>query len=157
MKFEKLQKDLITMFYKCNENKIFYNVTEDEKEVHITTDGYILHIVPASCFWLDLKKFTRCRRLDTTKVIPENIEEYRTASYTGVTFEHNKMRLAKLQAEDADAFINTELLKKYYDINNLQFKIISYFKPVLIYENNTLWGLIMPVRVSEEERARLCV
>ena len=147
MKIDKVQKDLITMFYNCDEDRILYNVIEDKKEVHITTDGFLLHIIPESYFWLDINKFEkRCRRFDTTKLLLNDIKKYKTAEYTGLIIEKGKISLAQLKVDDFETYVNVSLLKKYYNIRNIEFKVIEPLKPVLIYENNTLCGLIMPVK-----------
>lgn len=152
MKYDKLQKDIISMMYKEQTNRIKWNVNEDKKEVHITLDGYALHSVPF-CFWyLDTKKFTSAP-LDTNKIIPSDTSEYSRAEYTGITKEvtngKNKMHVTTLQADGIETNINIDLLKKYHDINELYFLIIDSIHPALMYSkySNTFEGVVMPVRI----------
>ena len=89
MNYEKIQKEIITLMMKGKTDTINWNVVIDElkdkpKEVHITTNGFLLHIIPY-CFWfIDVKKFTRVP-LNTQATLPKSLDNYESVKFNGIT------------------------------------------------------------------------
>ena len=153
MNYEKLQKEIITLMMKGKGDTINWNVVNDEindkpKEVHITTNGFLLHVIPY-CFWfIDVKKFTKTP-LNTQSILPKNLDNYESVKFNGIIEKKGKNLITELSTENYKTYIDINLLTKYYDINRLTFHISKNpLKPVIFTEyGNEIAGVIMPVRI----------
>lgn len=136
MKVTKLNKELLNLYYK-KDKKIYAQIVHDKIYV---TDSYRAWILKYDDFMLDMNK------LKTTDLAHFfNEDGYIPGHKTNQLVEMEGLVgvYVKSEEQDFEVLIN----QKYLDIfENYTLKIKSETQPVLVYENDEVVGLILPMR-----------
>lgn len=132
MKVRKINEEFLKIYYK--KEKIYYEKYED----HILlSDSYRIYKIKNDDCILDLTKFEEInlhKFLDSYDYIIGNIKD---------NIVDNKIKLRKIVTEDYDVYINDNYLKLF---DNPVVKVKSDYSPVLVYENDIIVGLILPIK-----------
>lgn len=114
--------------------------------VGISVDGFVLYAIPEKDFIFDTKKFER-PPTDVKAFLPKGSTE--TAEFTDELVTIKNGIATKLKSENIETYINTKLLKGFGK-DPITFKVSSVFGSILIYQNDNLSGLVLPVRVHKK-------
>ena len=146
MRIERVNKFILDHFHNYDKN-IFFGEYEGRIGV---SDGFIIFFIDPKDFPFDTEKFSNVNNYDFGKVIGD-ANEYRPGKKTGALRyldKGNAVEISRL-SDTTRAWVNEKYLK-YFDIDCC-FVIKKYNAPVLVYEDSKLVGLIMPVRMKDEE------
>ena len=131
-------------FYK--EQKIMLGAY-DENTVGVTTDGFVMYLIPEKAFIFDKNKLNR-ERVDMTRFIfPYG---YESAVRSNELIASDKKTLAVFKNDNIEVFVDLKLLKAF-DSRTSTYKIKSPTSGVLVYENDILVGLVMPTRYNKND------
>ena len=137
MKVQKLNKELLNLYYKTDK-KIYAQLVQDKVYV---SDSYRVWILKYDDFMLDINK------LKTTDLAHFFNEDGYVPAYKTNQLVDMKNGIVgvyiKSEESDFEALIN----QKYLDtFEKYTLKIKSEIQPVLVYEHDELVGLIIPMR-----------
>lgn len=132
MKVRKINEEFLKIYYR--KKKIYYEKYED----HILlSDSYRIYKIKNDDCILDLTKFKEVKLhniLDRQDYIVGNITD---------NIIDGKIKLRKITTEDFDVYINDNYLKLF---DNPIVKVRADNEPILVYENDEIVGLILPVK-----------
>lgn len=114
----------------------------DENTVGVTTDGFVMYLIPEKDFIFDKVKLNRAPT-DVKRLI--NTQGYEDAVRSNESIAADKKTLAIFKNDNVEVFVNLKLLKAF-DNRTSTYKIKSPQTPVLVYENNILVGFVMPTK-----------
>ena len=134
MKISKINKEFLDLYYK--KKLIAYEVYEDK--VYLT-DSYRLFVMNVDDCILDLSKF---KNVPLVKLC--NDFGYQDGIITNTLYQDKyNMRLITSK----DNLLNIKVNDKYLELfDDPEVKVIADNKPVLVYENGELVGLIVPIK-----------
>ena len=134
MKISKINKEFLDLYYK--KKLIAYEVYEDK--VYLT-DNYRLIVMNVDDCILDLSKF---KNVPLVKLC--NDFGYQDGIITNTLYQDKyNMRLITSK----DNLLNIKVNDKYLELfDDPEVKVIADNKPVLVYENGELVGLIVPIK-----------
>lgn len=136
MKTIKAIKEITDIYFK-KDKRVWAQKVEDKIYV---TDSYRVWVFKDEDFILDVDKF---QNVDITKFFNE--EGYETEIKTNELVDMEKFTGVYVTNEDKS--IKALVNKKYLDVfENYTLKIKGEDKPILIYENDEVVGLVLPVR-----------
>ena len=136
MKTIKAIKEITDIYYK-KDKRVWAQKVEDKIYV---TDSYRVWVFKDEDFILDVDKF---KNVEITNFFNE--EGYETGIKTNELVDMEKFTGVYVTNEDKS--IKALLNKKYLDVfENYTLKIKGEDKPILIYENDEVVGLVLPVR-----------
>lgn len=137
MKVQKLNKELLNLYYKKNK-KVYAQLVHDNVYVG---DSYRIWRLKYDDFMLDMNKL---KKIDLVHFFNEDgyVEGFKTNKL--VENENGTTSVYITSEEhDFDVLIN----KKFLDVfENYTLKIKSETSPVLVYENDEAVGLLLPIR-----------
>lgn len=149
MNYIKYQCDLIKMYDKDKHIKIKWDYTGiDRKKLIMTVDGFVACIIPINMFYLGDQFKTASTRWTGFHQLISGLDQYEDANEWKI-LQEGKKQLYKLIANEHFAWIDSKKLK-YFNQENMSFKIEDEKSPVMVYENGDLVGFVMPVRRNEE-------
>lgn len=137
MKVQKLNKELLNLYYKKN-TKLCVQLVDDKVYV---TDSYRMWILKYDDFMLDINKL---KTVNLVQLINEDgyVLGYKTNQLLDMK-DWTVGVYIKSEEQDFEVLIN----QKYLDMfENYTLKIKSEYAPVLVYEKDELVGLIVPMR-----------
>lgn len=133
MKVRKINEEFLKIYYR--KKKIYYEKYED----HILlSDSYRIYKIKNDDCILDLTKFKEVNLhnfLDRQDYIVGNITD---------NIIDGKIKLRKITTEDFDVYINDNYLKLF---DNPIVKVRADNEPILVYENDEIVGLILPIKI----------
>lgn len=133
MKVRKINEEFLKIYYR-NE-KIYYEKYED----HILlSDSYRIYKIKNDDCILDLTKF---KEINLHNLLDR--QDYVIGNITDNIID-NKIKLRKISFEDFDVYVNDNYLKLF---DNPVVKAKSDDSPVLVYENDIIVGLILPIKI----------
>ena len=113
----------------------------------ISDNQFQIFRIPKSEMWLDVKKMMKGRtELTSLKKIMEI--EGEDARLTGDIKELKKGFAVKVSSGDISTWIDKKFLDRYEIKKGLHFTIVDKYKPLLVWEEDELCGVICPVRVE---------
>ena len=134
MKTSKINKEFLNLYYK--KKLIAYEVYEDK--VYLT-DSYRLFVMNVDECILDLSKF---KNFPLVKLC--NDFGYQDGIITNTLYK-NKYNMRLITSKDN--LLNIKVNDKYLELfDDPEVKVIADNKPVLVYENGELVGLIVPIK-----------
>lgn len=136
MKVQKLNKELLNLYYKTDK-KIYAQIVHDDIYV---SDSYRVWKLKYDDFMLDMNKL---KTTDLAHFFNEDgyVEGMMTSKYIKIK------DILGVQIIDSEGSIDVTINSKYLDMfENYTLKIKSETAPVLVYENDELVGLIVPMR-----------
>lgn len=117
-----------------------------EDKIAIVDSGFRLFLIDEKQFPFKLDISGDLIQAD--KVIPKEAD-YEDARYTNQLIELEKHTVVVIEGESGSAWVNIKLLKEFgKDLKFMTAKNKPEIKPVLIYRDDTLLGLVMPTRQS---------
>ena len=140
----KIQKQLLDNFLKgCPQ---FPCLTLDDCYL-ISDNNYQLFRIPKSEMWLDVKKMMKGR---TELPSLENFIDIKgeDGRLTGDIKQLKKGFAVKVSSGDISAWIDKKMIERFEIKKGLHFTIVDKYKPLLVWEEDELCGLICPVRVE---------
>lgn len=149
-----------------NINKILQNTIKKYKDPEAITSvceglpGYTgkvvavgnkfsLYFIADEDFLLDVEKILEGREPFKLDWLLKEEEEAEPAWQTAELRQLEKGKAIKIRNDKAEAWVNMKLLEPFS--KNCGYKITKYNKPVWVCEGDRLVGMVMPVRVKEEE------
>ena len=143
MKLDKIYNEVVKERLKDN-GRVFMGYL-DEDTIGVTTDGFVMYFIPKKEFLLDVK--TLLKNNHTT-----NLEGFKESKDLKKIFKTNEYRKEKNRqlVKIGNKYFNEKLLKNFEKYATFE-STDSPTSPAYIYENDVLVGLVMPVRVKEEE------
>lgn len=132
MKVRKINEEFLKIYYK--KGKIYYEKYED---YILLSDSYRIYKIKNDECILDLIKFKEINLhnfLDRQDYILGNITD---------NIIDGKIKLRKITTEDFDVYINDNYLKLF---DNPIVKVRADNEPILVYENDEIVGLILPIK-----------
>lgn len=137
MKVQKLNKELLNLYYK-NNKRIYAHKVDDKVYV---TDSYRMWILKEKDFILDINK---CKATDLTKLFNE--DGYETAIKTNELVEMDKC--VGVYVTDQINSIRVLVNQKYFDLfENYTLKVKDDKSVLLVYEHDELAGVVTPMKV----------
>ena len=118
---------------------------DDFNSLLFTIDGKSAVIIPTSKFYLTDAILDERKQWMQFNTVFKIDNDYVPASISGIEYEKQDTFCKLCSENGVEVWFNKRRLK-YFDDKTLQFKIKSPVSPVMVYENNELVGLIMPVR-----------
>lgn len=135
MKLGKIDDKII----KSKNDKIY--MQKDENKIYVT-DGIVVFIIKEKDFIFDINKF---KHPDIKSIIYNDIElSLEDATVDKVYLDTDKKQYAILKGEEHEVTINNKCLS--YFNTDCTFKIQEELKPVIVYENDEVVGVIMPIK-----------
>lgn len=132
MKVRKINEEFLKIYYR-NE-KIYYEKYED----HILlSDSYRIYKIKNDDCILDLTKF---KEINLHNLLDR--QDYVIGNITDNIID-GKIKLRKIITEHFDLYVNDNYLKLF---DNPVVKVKSDDSPVLVYENDIIVGLILPIK-----------
>lgn len=132
MKVRKINEEFLKIYYK--KEKIYYEKYEDYV---LLSDSYRIYKIKNDDCILDLTKF---KEIKLSKFLDDY--DYVLGNITDNIIDI-KIKLRKIATEDFDLYVNDNYLKLF---DNPIVKVKSDDSPVLVYENDEIVGLILPVK-----------
>ena len=149
MNYIKYQCDLIKMYDKDKHIKIKWDYADIEhEEIIMTVDGFVACIIPLESFYLSDQFKNASAYWTGFHQLISGLDQYEDANECKILHE-GKKQLFKLTANEQFSWIDSKKLK-YFNQENMSLKIKDEKSPVMVYENGTLVGFVMPVRRNEE-------
>lgn len=119
------------------------------KFVAVTPNGNYAMCIPEYFFYLNNKFLEERRKWDYFDTILKLSDKHVPAQITGSKIVGDGDSLYILTAENGkQCFVNPKNLK-YFDLKEAVFMVKDEISGVLVYENNILVGLVMPVLAKE--------
>lgn len=147
MNYIKIQKKILDEFLK---NQRLVLQTLDEHYL-ITAYGTHLFRIPKTEMWLDIKKMME-GRTEFNSLHGIMMIEGEDGVLTGEMKQLPDRTTIKVKSENNYTWIDKKIIEKFEIKKGLHFTISDdKRKPVLVWENNELCGLICPIRVKEDE------
>lgn len=136
MKIKKINKEFLDLYYK--KKLIAYELDHDNGKVYLT-DSYRLYIINMEDMALNFQLF---KPVSLKKLIDDT--DYIDGIITNTIYNDNdNYRLIT----GKDNLLNIKVNDKYLDLfDNPEVKIKDNKSPVLVYENNEIVGLVMPIK-----------
>lgn len=134
-------------FYK---NDMILLGSYDENTVGVTLDGFVMWFIPEPKFLFDKGKLLQNRdEIDINRYVKTN--GYKEAVRSNILVAFNKKTLTSFKNDDTEVYVDTKLLK-VFDPKLSTFKIKNNVSGVLVYEGDTLVGIVMPTRYNENNK-----
>lgn len=120
--------------------------TKENRKYKVFTDGFVLYFIPETLCHLDIEKFAK-REMEEfiTKTINTPCEK---ALLSDIYKKDRSGVTRKLKSESKTVYVRNKLIKPF---ENCEFEIIDTIKPIIAHKQFELVGLIMPLRVNENE------
>lgn len=154
MKTLQIQKEFMTKIEKhqkaiCDiSEKAICDISETEVWKHVAIgDGFRIYLINVEDFYLDSTKMSNHKFCEIIRDT-EKEEGYENAWLTNEMRVFQKDKLNRIENAETHAYVNEKFLKYFEDAT---FKIKHPCRPVLVYENEVLRGLVLPVKIEEEE------
>ena len=133
MKVRKINEEFLKIYYR--KKKIYY----EKYGVYILlSDSYRIYKIKNDDCILDLTKFKKINLLD---FLDRQDQDYIVGNITDNIID-GKIKLRKITTEDFDVYINDNYLKLF---DNPIVKVRADNEPILVYENDEIVGLILPI------------
>lgn len=144
MKYLKIQQDILKEALNGG-GKFLMGAYKDSIAM---TDGFVMWLIPKQMFMLDLEslKSKGIRSLDVTSLLDYDGSQYKDAVCTSDLKKQGNSIVLNIKSEAEDAWVDMKLLK-YYD--NPQFKVSGKHNALMVFEEEELAGLVLPVRMPE--------
>lgn len=150
MNFERIQNKVLKSAFKRDaELKPFrfkWGMYEDNIVIiNETASG--LFIIPKNRFYLDIQHvFGSAQPIPVEKIIKK--DEVKDIALTDTFINTDKRMLGVFKQSDNDEpiYYDSKLLKEYGKLTNPHYKGTDATSPILIYEDEVMVGLILPVR-----------
>lgn len=147
MKTLQLQKDFMTKIEK--HQKAICDISEVEVSKHVAIgDGFRIYLINVEDFYLDSTKMSNHKYCEIIRDT-EKKDGYENAWLTNEMRMVKRERFNRIENSETYAYVNEKFLKYFEDAT---FKIKHPHRPVLVYENEVLRGLVFPVKLVEEEK-----
>lgn len=143
----KLQKKILDNWSK---DKINFNAQETEDSIFVTDNCLQVFVFPKDKFYLDLHKLMDGKtsiKMDQMIKSVEGENGYLTSEMKNT----GKSTLVKIASENNHSWVDKKLLDRFEVKHGLHFTIPKHGEkcPSLVYEDEQLLGLILPVYVKE--------
>lgn len=143
MKTAKILSDVCGAF--CTGNRLLIGDYDDR--IGVSTDGYCVYLLDPKDFPFDRAALLKGRELVNYKqCFPKETTE---AIVTNEMVKRDKYTAQRLTDGKIDVWIDTRLLKHFDKV--VTFRVSTPKSGVLVYENETLAGMIMPVNIKKGE------
>lgn len=109
--------------------------------VGVSYDGFHAYFIPKTDFPFDQTKLGL--PVDWKALLPKNSTD---ATLTNELMSKDKVTLQKVTDGKTEVWINTAFLKNFD--KSATFKMTGVKSPILVFEDDTMVGLILPVRVT---------
>lgn len=141
MNVKKINKVILEALMKAD-NQV--KIGRYNEQFGVTVDGYYMVLINDCDFPFDPNKI-KGNNLDVKQFLNFNFKDAQLSSNIKVI--EGKKECVEIKNESENVYIN----RKYLDFfdKTCTFRIDGKTKPVYVYENEELVGLIMPVRVKE--------
>ena len=148
MEYIKLQKEILTNALK---DKVKFNVQTTDESVYLTDNGYQIFIFPQNEFYLDLKKLMQGKvEMKIKDMLKIDGEDGHLTNEMKVL--PSKTTVVKIASENNHSWVNKKLLDRYKIKQGLHFTVPKSNKiPLLVWEDEMLCGMILPVNVKEDD------
>lgn len=133
MKVRKINEEFLKIYYR--KEKIYYEKYED---YILLSDSYRIYKIKNDDCILDLTKF---KEISLHKFLDR--QDYIVGNITDNIID-GKIKLRKITTEDFDVYINDNYLKLF---DNPIVKVRADNEPILVYENDEIVGLILPIKI----------
>lgn len=153
MKTLQIQKEFVTKIERYKKtsdlfHKVICDVTEKEVRGHVAIgDACRIYIIDDNDFYLDSTKMINDRCCGILRDT-EKEDGYENAWLTNEMKAVGRGRFNRIENSETYAYVNEKFLKYFEDPT---FKIKHPHEPVLVYENEVLRGLVLPMKFEEEE------
>lgn len=145
MNYVKLQKKILDNWLK---NSREFRSKETDDSYIITDNGYQLFIIPKDSFYLDMKKLMNDKpEINLDQMLKIDGEEGHLTNEMKVI---GKGIVVKIESENNHLWLDKKLLDRYEIKHGLHFTIPKK-GPSLVWEDDRLCGVILPVNVKEDE------
>lgn len=135
MKLAKINKEFLDLYYK--KKLVAYELDEENGKVYLT-DSYRMYIINYEDF---IFRFDLFRRVTLKPLLSE--DGYNEAEFTNNFKSINGIIYRMIRNDNNELYVNN----KYLDLfDNFTLKIKDNKSPVLVYENEELKGLVLPIR-----------
>ncbi len=145
MKITKIMTDVLKLVEKGKTQQANYGV--DDQFIYLTLDGHKMYKIHNNDFYIDLRKALSDKIPLTNPRKFFNEDCYEVAEKTSEMRQVKKFTVVKIANEKKHAWINVNYLKDFE--SDCTFKIVNKKSGVLVYENGTVVGLILPVNVED--------
>lgn len=147
MEYIKLQTTILKNALK---NKKQFNTQTTDDFVYVTDNGYQIFAFPSNEFYLDLSKLMQGKSeinfKDMLKIEGEN------GYLTGEMKAIYKGTVVKIASENNHSWVDKKLLDRFGIKKGLHFTVPPKVNAaLLVWEDNVLCGVILPVRVKDDE------
>ncbi|MBR3199492.1 MAG: hypothetical protein IKG27_05715 [Bacilli bacterium] len=149
MKYEQLQKEILHQIFM--ENCIAFD--KKEKNINfILNNGSVLFIVPKCFNFIEVDNINESKVVNTDVIIKTiDFDNYKPVELSKELMETRldgkKTILNCFNIDDEKIYINQKNLK-FFNLDEINFKVKNKISSVLVYEHNELRAIIMPVRVK---------
>ena len=149
MKYEQLQKEILHQIFM--ENCIAFD--KKEKNINfILNNGSVLFIVPKCFNFIEVDNINESKVVNTDVIIKTiDFDNYKPVELSKELMETRldgkKTILNCFNIDDEKIYINQKNLK-FFNLDEINFKVKNKICSVLVYEHNELRAIIMPVRVK---------
>lgn len=159
MKKAKIFNEII----KANEKEERIYIAENNNVIAVSLDGCVAYYFNKKEFIFDYNKFKNKLISNVLFDCITKINEYKIATKSDeiITIDDkmrkNKMRknkkitINKLFNDEHTAYFNSKFLKFFEEDVTFSINVKSKYKPIIVYENAKIVGIIMPMRYDENE------
>lgn len=136
MNLKKINNEVVRLYHSKSETVIVQRV--DDK-VYVT-DKYVAFILNDSDFIFDTNKF---KTADIKSIVENDLRLPLEDVHIDKIVLEDKKQYAILKNENIEAMINNKYLSYFND--NCVLKVIDEKHPVIVYENDEVVGIILPI------------
>ena len=149
MKYEQLQKEILHQIFMEN------CITFDKKEENINfilNNASVMFIIPKCFNFIDVDNIKESRVINTDVLLKTmDFDNYKPVELSKEMIETivdgKKTIFNCFNLYDEKIYINKKNLK-FFNLDEVNFKVKNKISSVLVYEQNELRAMIMPVRVK---------
>ena len=147
MNHKKAYSEIIAEIMKDG-SRVFFDEMGDTGYIAVVPTGYYAFVFPKYKFLLN----TECMTITTniTNICQrENCAD--ALAWTGVIKQNKKIMVVELKnAAGNIVLLNEKIVKLFGKTSDLKFRSECNLKPVYVYENGNLIGIIMPIKPEKE-------
>lgn len=147
MKTVKIQSSILKEKSKVNQKAWIFERYDDYVYI-VDPKGHVMYIIHQDKFYLDIERLDMNVRENLHNLISQQVIKDSVPANITVEKTEDKMTIAKIVANDGNyCYLNKDNLKNF---DKPELRISGKNKPILMYENGSLVGMTMPMRVPEE-------
>lgn len=148
MEYIKLQKKILDNFIKNNHE---FNSQVVDDSIYVMDNRFQVFVFPKDEFYLDLSKLMDGKTPMDLKRIVKGVEG-ESGYLTNEMKVIDKLTVVKIASENNHSWVDKKLLDRFGIKYGLHFTIPSKpTHPLSVWEDEELCGLILPVKVKEDD------